>query len=706
MCRSAVIILLAAAACCAAQTDEQKRFAELYGARAKAVAATADKRDDAELARQLIEDARKPSAEPAFAAYLLRRAYDLTAWDAAGWPVAKEAATFLAQLRPDQTDAAEHLLLDILKREFDHLAAGRNTQPSAEAKAAGNAYVRRAMEVATGRARWPGKLDEAAGYYRSAAAVAQRIGAEADAAEIADRLRDIAERQAAAKRAEQLRTSLRKTPDDADAAAELVRTLLVLNQTDEACRYIAALKDESLARVAALAARHPLSLSAAGARTLGDWYTAAAGQSAGRTFRRTLLDRARLCYKRGEQAADDDGQRAAFRRSGEQTEAAIAALPPAGVPAEAPPAGALLDLLAATDAASDGLEGDWRKEGNALVSSPAGVCRLRLPRKPPPEYDLYVDFTRTGGDGPVVLIVSRAQNPFQWCMGVEGFCGIETMRGKSAADAGNPLRVPFPIVQNRRYSVVLQVRRSAVTAFIDDRLLARTERIYELSGGQRWPVGRDAPGIGTDGAGAVFHSIRIAELGAEGGPLGPARSIDLLNLIDPARDTLNGAWRLADGRLAPSVGMHQCVRVPYYPPDEYDLRARFTPARTGAAVTLIAPRGDRTTAAFTVDTAGRCDFEIGRRGVAPATRAVNDTPDLAPGRPHECVLRVRRNSITALIDGRRVAMLGGERDSTGVPAHWSVGDRILGLGSDGQPSVFEKLELIEISGDGRPATAK
>jgi len=707
MYRLSTAAVLLMAACCLAQSPEQKVFTERYGARAKAVSATPDKRDDAEFARQLIDDALKTDADPALRAYLLRKAYDLTAWHAEGLPIARQAATLLGQTKPDQKDAAEHLLLDVLKREFDLLAGGRNTPLSAEAKAAGLAYVKRAMEIGAARSRWPGRLDEAAGCYRSAATVAERIGAEGEAAVIAERLRDVSERQSVLKRAEQLRAALRKTSDQAETAAELVGLLLRAGQTDEACRYIPVLKDETLARVAVLAARHRATLGAPEAKTLGDWYRTAAEQSAGHTLKRAALEQARACYRRGVSIATGPQERAAFEEMLAQVDAALAKLPADETTDAALPGADLMDLAALVDPAADALEGEWRRNAGGLASSAAHLCRLRLPRRLPAEFDLYVDFTREQGDGMVVLIISRAQNPFQLCLGAGEFCALETMRGKTATDPANPLRASFPLARGRRYSVMLQVRSSSVTAFVDDRMLVRSDKPYELSGGQRWPVGRDVAGLGTDGAGVVFHRVGIVEHVPGGGPRPPDRVVDMLACVDVSRDTLNGAWRLAEGRLVPLVGMYQCLRIPYYPPDEYDLRVSFTLTRQGSAATVIVPRGDRA-AAFTVDASGRCAFEAAKRPAVPGTRpaAEGEPPAIAVGSAHECLLKVRRNSITALVDGRRVAAVAADRESLGVPPHWSVGDRVPGLGSDGPPCVFHKVEMVEIGGDGRPVSSR
>lgn len=73
-------------------------------------------------------------------------------------------------------------------------------------------------------------------------------------------------------------------------------------------------------------------------------------------------------------------------------------LPPA-VPAVSSPA----DLLARIDLVRHRLEGDWRRDGTALISPEIPFAQIALPGPPPAEYKLEVHATRVSGVGPLVI---------------------------------------------------------------------------------------------------------------------------------------------------------------------------------------------------------------------------------------------------------------------------------------------------------------
>ncbi|MGH2690166.1 MAG: hypothetical protein ACRDKW_15375, partial [Actinomycetota bacterium] len=57
------------------------------------------------------------------------------------------------------------------------------------------------------------------------------------------------------------------------------------------------------------------------------------------------------------------------------------------------------------------------------------------------------------------------------------------------------------------------------------------------------------------------------------GPSTGSKTIDLLKLVDPAKDSVQGAWRFEGTALVTGPARFSRLQIPYVPPAEYDLRA-------------------------------------------------------------------------------------------------------------------------------------
>jgi hypothetical protein len=182
------------------------------------------------------------------------------------------------------------------------------------------------------------------------------------------------------------------------------------------------------------------------------------------------------------------------------------------------------------------------------------------------------------------------------------------------------------------------------------------------------------------------------------------RTINLLKLIDPARDTLTGGWQLHTGEFAPELSsdatQHARLGIPYQPPEEYDFRVDFT--RTGGdncmaqlfthhnpcALILFGWKG-------TV-----CGFQqINNQSAERNSTGVRGVPTVSDQR-HISVVRVRKDSIEAWLDGKLLVRY--ETDGSDLSAKdWTITSP-LGVGSQLSPTRFHTIELIEITGKGQP----
>ncbi len=181
------------------------------------------------------------------------------------------------------------------------------------------------------------------------------------------------------------------------------------------------------------------------------------------------------------------------------------------------------------------------------------------------------------------------------------------------------------------------------------------------------------------------------------GPPSP-RPIDLLALVDPTRDAIDGQWVRRGSDLAASGVAH--LELPYQPPEEYDLTVQFTvghaPGQHAGASFPYA--GDRNGACcYLFDDAGQLNWstfnEIGFMSVG----GFGVKPD--PAGKQELRVEVRRGGVRLFRNGREWKTFwdGGERPRPGASGARDGG--LLGLQCF-VGAVFHKAEVVELSGPG------
>jgi predicted Ser/Thr protein kinase len=180
-----------------------------------------------------------------------------------------------------------------------------------------------------------------------------------------------------------------------------------------------------------------------------------------------------------------------------------------------------VDVLPAVDAAKDFVGAPvWRREGGMLVSGVAPFARLQIPYQPPEEYDFRVSFVRRAGMGDVNLILNQAGRPFLWVMGafgntVFGFGEIDKMWANA-----NPTTVTaHPCLENGRlYTVVVQVRRNGMRAYLNGKLLAQWRTDYrDVSIDDSWKLPDPTRiGLGTYEGPTEFRRLQVLEKRGKG----------------------------------------------------------------------------------------------------------------------------------------------------------------------------------------------
>jgi hypothetical protein len=156
-------------------------------------------------------------------------------------------------------------------------------------------------------------------------------------------------------------------------------------------------------------------------------------------------------------------------------------------------------------------------------------------------------------------------------------------------------------------------------------------------------------------------------------PLPGTSEIDLLAMIDPARDALKGTWTMENGRLVSDNGDDNRLEIPYVPSEEYSFTLEFV------------QRGER----------GDVHQILSRDGKPFVYPVARNEGGREQGRVHLSTVEVRKDRVTVHVDNRKVL-------------EWKKGDgqnrpvALPGIGTSGGPTEFRKIRLFEIGGRGRP----
>ncbi|MBV8878319.1 MAG: serine/threonine protein kinase, partial [Planctomycetaceae bacterium] len=146
-------------------------------------------------------------------------------------------------------------------------------------------------------------------------------------------------------------------------------------------------------------------------------------------------------------------------------------------------------------------------------------------------------------------------------------------------------------------------------------------------------------------------------------------------LADPARDALEGSWKVEGGGLVSARSAHARIELPWKAPAEYDLRATFIRREGGDDVVILLPwRG------------GTFLWSI---------RALEN------GTLNTVVFRVRKDGIAAILKSDRVASSSTYAVANPPGASWSLRNPELpGLGCVDGVVAFKSVEMMDISGQG------
>jgi formylglycine-generating enzyme required for sulfatase activity len=220
---------------------------------------------------------------------LYEKAYEFGIKQANGYPAAIKAAQALLKAKPDQKAAWQQKLLAVYRLEWQ--AADRKRK-----KEAGRAYVEQMIAAADGMAA-SGGLAEAIKLYTDASRMVRYYAPDLRDA-VAQKLKDIRDRQKLQQEVAQCKSVLAASPDNTAIRERLIRLHVVeLDQPGEAAKLLTAGVSEQLRTYVPLVVKEVGELPKPVCLELGDWYRSlAAGATRGGKVK--ALTRAKAYYER------------------------------------------------------------------------------------------------------------------------------------------------------------------------------------------------------------------------------------------------------------------------------------------------------------------------------------------------------------------------------------------------------------------------
>ncbi|MDB5346795.1 MAG: hypothetical protein JWP89_5172 [Schlesneria sp.] len=348
------------------------------------------------------------------------------------------------------------------------------------------------------------------------------------------------------------------------------------------------------------------------------------------------------------------------------------------------PAGAPIDLLKTVDLDRDTFIGSWEKTGNALIGNQKS--ELYLPVQSYDDYQLTYQVRRLDGQDTLLLGFMMA--------GRQGMLVIDAWAGKFTGlyvdrrePTDNATTNRGPKFTDQSATIVLTVHPGHLHATMDGKTIVDwhgdPDRLYLHSyhtfGCHECPV------IGTVLARYVFEKATLTPLKPEKvtpQPSSLASEVNVLELLDPDRDTARGLWSMNKGTLSSPENGYAQIYLPTVVPKEYTLSMTVEmPANhPGDALTVGLVRDQRMVQFVSTNAAAGLDTIDGRRWENNESRL--NGPVLTPDKPVQFAFTVTKDAIRVDLDGRTMIDWRGDSRRLVMPDEWSLADgRRLYLGA-------------------------
>jgi hypothetical protein len=425
-------------------------FSSLFAADVKRVESTPAAKDDVEFAQRLLDAARAAADAPKLRRMLFERTVDFASRDNSGAAVALSALASLRSLYPREATTWDDRAVAIQEKVYRAAGAADRAIPAAG--------LRVLLVQAADRRAAAGQLGDALGLARRAVEVSRAAGGE-EAAEAADLLRAITERQKLDQRATKLAERLGTDEGSKDKAAATEFAALVCSTLPGRLPEAAGL----IARESDPVPRYLIDISTASHHTVtpthaawaGDWFRAAAETPAHAAFRAALLRRAAGWYAHFLTIhLQPDAERLRVLLSAQQVAERLTKAERRDRIYNFSLVGPASPLLTMIQPARHRVSGSWSITPGGVTADAGGpgVALMTLPVSPGDMYEISLQYSAEGATGVgLVLPIGRGSSVAITRAGTD--CTVSL-----AAATPAPLGGQFPDVQKDTDRHTLYVR--------------------------------------------------------------------------------------------------------------------------------------------------------------------------------------------------------------------------------------------------------
>ncbi len=195
--------------------------------------------------------------------------------------------------------------------------------------------------------------------------------------------------------------------------------------------------------------------------------------------------------------------------------------------------------------------------------------------------------------------------------------------------------------------------------------------------------------------------------GSKDGPI-IGRTLDLLALIDPTKDTASGTWEFQGTRLHAGGTGAAKLTVPLLPKGDYELQAKFVRMAPTDEVNLNLPVGDSAVLVRLGASVGRGADIVSGLALVNGRDADANVTTVKPARfvqgtPYtvdvKVIVRADQAQVTIELNGRPYITWAGPWSALTVPPDWALPESgTLGLGAVGKDVIFGGATLKMLSG--------
>ncbi len=199
----------------------------------------------------------------------------------------------------------------------------------------------------------------------------------------------------------------------------------------------------------------------------------------------------------------------------------------------------------------------------------------------------------------------------------------------------------------------------------------------------------------------ISAEIKRLEIASARQPDAVTGFISLLSMIDPAKDTVAGKWTVDKSGLMSSGSGEERIEIPYQPPAEYDYRTTFTKTGTNCVIQILSESG--TPFIWVMGANGSFTFHyLKGTGTGANKTTVQKPPGIKDNHRYTSLVRVRKNGVEALLDGRVITKWDTDFSDAVPSPFWALRDgHLLGVATGASKTVFHTIEVKEVSGAGK-----